>query len=317
MISSSSHHRHHPPRKAISTCYLALLLLVLLGRPEHCSVRAFSPSPSSSANEKSSRGATTVARRVRTTATKRAAFSVPHAVESFYQNSPYLSAFVTCSVKASAADFFAQTKHLEASAELEEHVVVGAAAAKERARSDRTPFSSHHHHVDVSRNVAFLLYGGLYQGMAQQWMYNTLYPAWFGSHLHDWQVLATQVAFDMIVIGPFLCLPTAYAVKSLFTARNLGVETVVDVIADGLNKYTNDAVEHNLVFKYWALWTPVQFLTFGVVPEHYRVAFVAAISFFWVFLLSSTSSSCNDGQEAQTTTTTRRIRVPRQRTTPT
>lgn len=34
--------------------------------------------------------------------------SVGDALEGFYQSQPYLSAFITCSVKASAADFFSQ-----------------------------------------------------------------------------------------------------------------------------------------------------------------------------------------------------------------
>ena len=32
-------------------------------------------------------------------------------------------------------------------------------------------------------------------------------------------------------------------------------------------------------------------VTFGVVPPHFRVAFVAAVSFFWVFVLSSVAGS--------------------------
>jgi protein Mpv17 len=182
------------------------------------------------------------------------------AVESFFITNPYLAAFLTCSAKASAADFIAQTK---------------ASASN----------------VDLSRNAAFLVYGGLYQGMAQQFMYSTVFPGMFGHDL-DLYGLISQVAFDMTVVGPFLCLPLAYAVKGMFIGND-NVET-------GLQKYVHDVSSQGLLFKYWALWTPVNFLTFGIIPLHFRVAFVAFISFFWIFILSSTAAaeSPNESHES-------------------
>ena len=53
-----------------------------------------------------------------------------------------------------------------------------------------------------------------------------------------------------------------------------------------LRRYLADA-RRDLLAKYWALWTPVQCLTFGVVPPQWRIAFVAAVSFFWLIVLSS------------------------------
>lgn len=173
------------------------------------------------------------------------------AVESFFITKPYLAAFLTCSAKASAADFIAQTK---------------ASATN----------------VDLSRNAAFLIYGGLYQGMAQQFMYSTVFPDMFGHDL-DLNGLISQVAFDMTVVGPFLCLPLAYAVKGAFIGD--------DNVATGLEKYVHDVTSRGLLFKYWALWGPVNFFTFGVIPHHFRVAFVAFISFFWIFILSSTAAA--------------------------
>ena len=206
------------------------------------------------------------------------------AVESFFVSQPYVSAFLTCSFKASAADFVAQTQQPEpqfTSGQQGDHAIP----------------------VDVSRNIAFLLYGGLYQGMAQQFMYSTLYPDMFGHELHM-QSLAMQVAFDMTVVGPLLCLPIAYAVKSLFTADNEGSNdiTKLDAVKSGLDKYVEDVMTRGLLLKYWALWTPVNFLTFSVVPQHFRVAFVAAVSFFWVFILSSVASSSEADDDSSHTT---------------
>lgn len=76
------------------------------------------------------------------------------AIDNFYQTMPLTSAFLTCGVKASAADAVAQKTQ----------------AAKDRAND-----------VDVSsfqlkRNFAFLMYGGLYQGVAQEIIFNEVFP---------------------------------------------------------------------------------------------------------------------------------------------
>ena len=43
----------------------------------------------------------------------------------------------------------------------------------------------------------------------------------------------------------------------------------------------------NIYFALHSIWGPVQCLTFGVVPEHLRIAFIAVVSFFWLIIFSS------------------------------
>jgi protein Mpv17 len=57
-----------------------------------------------------------------------------------------------------------------------------------------------------------------------------------------------------------------------------------------MRRYVNDVKNHGLLKKYWGLWGPIQCATFGVVPEHWRIPFIASISFFWVIILSCLSS---------------------------
>ena len=94
------------------------------------------------------------------------------AVETFFITKPYVAAFLTCSVKASAADWIAQTRAQCCS------------------------------NVDVSRNLAFLVYGGLYQGMTQQFIYSTVFPGMFG---HDLDIvgLASKWALTCVSLGHF------------------------------------------------------------------------------------------------------------------
>jgi hypothetical protein len=62
-------------------------------------------------------------------------------VNSFYQTSPFLAAALTCGSKACAADYVAQRRH------------------------SNTDVSSK---LDTARNIAFVLYGAVYQGVAQE-----------------------------------------------------------------------------------------------------------------------------------------------------
>ena len=62
------------------------------------------------------------------------------------------------------------------------------------------------------RNLAFFLYGGLYQGMAQEVIFNEVFPLIFGQGT-DPLTVASKVLCDSLFITPFLCLPVAYIVK--------------------------------------------------------------------------------------------------------
>jgi hypothetical protein len=182
--------------------------------------------------------------------------------DTFYHTQPYLAAFLTCSVKASAADFLAQSKQKNNNIAQDENFV---------SEGGEQPS------IDFFRNLSFVLYGGLYQGMGQCFIFTHLYPSLFGTVPTLTTVLA-QASIDNFVLAPFFCLPTVYTLKSLLAGGTP---------QEGINKYKDHIVSQNVLLKYWAIWFPVQCLNFGVVPEHLRVPFCAVISFFWVCLLSS------------------------------
>lgn len=187
------------------------------------------------------------------------------AVDTFYQTQPYMAAFLTCSVKASAADLVAQKK-------------------------------SEQNDIDVSRNLAFLAYGGIWQGIFQQFLFTALYPLLFAGN--SWDSILEQVVFDTSVMGPMVCLPIVYTVKNLFRTGNVSKETVLEA----LETYYDHVTTRGLLTTYWSIWIPAQFATFGFVPPHLRVLFVAAVSFFWVTKLSAISAVDQD-QDATTTHT--------------
>ena len=82
---------------------------------------------------------------------------------------------------------------------------------------------------------------------------------------------------DQLVVTPLLCLPVAYFFKALAFGYPF---------REGMRRYIADA-RRDLLKKYWMVWTPVQCLTFSVVPLQWRIPFIATVSFFWFVAFSS------------------------------
>jgi len=179
-------------------------------------------------------------------------------VNSFYTTSPVEAAALTCGIKASCSDAVSQN--------------TAEPAPGASAEDDNTAFC-------WSRNSAFLLYGSLYQGVVQHFMYNELFPMLFGEGT-DWTTVTEKVLLDQFVLFPFLGIPVSYLVKAaVFKQPWRGA----------LEHYAADA-RKDLLLKAWAIWIPVQFCTFSVVPVHLRIPFIALVSFFWLIILSNISN---------------------------
>lgn len=240
-----------------------------------CSIAAFAPQPQSSLGSHRAFGGATSKTRLNVFDMASPALS---AIDSFYHTQPYISAFLTCSVKASAADLVAQTRARATTPTTSDSWTEEAAAENDvEHHSDSSSF-------DLKRTLAFLLYGGFYQGMGQEYIYNTIFPSLFGNQATLQSVLM-QVGLDTAVLAPFVCLPMVYMLKSGINGMTL---------PEGLQKYVSHIHEQALLLKYWAIWVPVQCLTFSVIPAHWRIAFVACVSFFWVCILSTISSTSSE-----------------------
>jgi len=179
-------------------------------------------------------------------------------VSDFYQDFPMQAAVLTCGVKASAADCIAQLKATNT--------------------------------LEFRRNVAYVLYGGIFVGLMCHMEYDYLFPFMFGTE-HTFKIIAEKVVFDDFISAPLFWLPPAYLIKAL----------VYDYpMKEGLEKYVNDIRDNGLLWKYWTIWVPAQSISFSVVPDHLRVAFMASISFFWFILFSSLASKSDNVVEATT-----------------
>lgn len=199
------------------------------------------------------------------------------AVNEFFVTAPYAAAALTCGTKASAADFVAQKRQYDKRDGIEDPPPDAGASRGEKKEEQ----------FQLPRNLAFLVYGAAYQGMGQEFIYNHVYPTLFGDGT-SFSVVLTKVAFDLCVQTTLLTLPIAYLTKAAIFRYSVG---------EGLRRYWEDITTHGLLKKYFLLWGPTQCLTFSIIPEHYRVTFVAFISFFWIIILSSISAKPRKAEE--------------------
>lgn len=217
--------------------------------------------------------------------------SAAAAVDNFYRTAPLESAFLTCGIKGSLADAIAQRLDHPRDDKVEARMKT---TSKTNLRSDTT-LSNRMCNEDerqgeetttfnASRNLAYVIYGGLYTGIAQHFIYNEIFPQVFGNDPTPITVLS-EVAANALFVGPMLGLPVAYLTKALVIHPTDG-----NPLAEGLKRYAEDVQIKGLLLKYWALWVPVQAVTFAYVPEHLRITFMAFVSFFWFVILSVVSA---------------------------
>jgi hypothetical protein len=201
------------------------------------------------------------------------------AVDTFWRTSPYAAAGLICGTKASAADFIAQQRqyHKRQADDSDSEVQLNDDGSLAVVLEEVEPAANK---MDLQRNFVYIIYGAFYQGMAQEYIYNHLYPVLFGAGT-DIRTVLTKVTFDLLLQTTLVTLPIAYMSKALLYRYSVG---------EAWRRYVDDIRNHGLLTKYFALWGPVQCLTFSVVPQHLRVTFIALISFFWVIILSSIAS---------------------------
>lgn len=242
-------------------------------------------------------------------------------VSDFYQNFPLQSAVLTCGVKASVADTIAQVKpqidakhQLKKQQEEEEQMssisgtIVSSTGASTispqqlsessmegKLKADFSRFVSSNKDDDAlsweaTRNLAYVLYGGIFVGLMSHLEYSYVFPFIFGNE-KTMAITIEKVFFDNLIAAPLMWLPPAYFIKAWIYGstgeKDFGPMTMLQ---EGWEKYVTDVKDNSLLLKYWSIWFPAQSVSFSVVPDHLRVAFMASISFFWFILFSSVSS---------------------------
>ena len=183
--------------------------------------------------------------------------AVTGGLDLFFQAHPFATAFLAGGTQASVADWVAQSRER---------------LSQNRPRSASSSNHKRQPWYCPRRNLSFLLYGGLYQGMANEFIFNRLLPS-----LIQHKLLQALVA--VFVFGSFLSLPIAYTIKAVVFGHH-----------DGMARYWHDVTHQGLLRKFWSVWVPVNLLNFGWFPSHYRITVNSIVDFCWLMILSSISS---------------------------
>ena len=142
---------------------------------------------------------------------------------------------------------------------------------------------------NVKRNLAMVLYSGCVLGISCEVMYNHIFPIMFGAATAGGNAAIIRAVkctlFDGFINAPLLWLPPAYIAQAIVYQYP---------IREAIQKYVTDVRENGLLKKYWSLWLPVSMINFLFVPPHFRISFVAGVSFFWMIVLSIVA---NNGDE--------------------
>jgi len=135
-----------------------------------------------------------------------------------------------------------------------------------------------------------VLYSGTVLGMLCAIMYNHIFPVIFAGETRPIILAVKMALFDVFINAPLIWLPPAYIVQALayrFPKR------------EAIQRYITDVKENGLLKKYWSLWLPASLTNFLFVPAHFRVAFVAAVGFFWMIVLSAVANKNNGELEVE------------------
>ena len=197
-------------------------------------------------------------------------------ITSFYKTSPYIAAFFTGGIKASLADLVAQKKEgLE-----QREVKLPTLDSSEKLDKDLETAAVEVKNGNVGkykRNFSFFLFGSIYQGIAVQFIFTRVLEELFGSEKR-FKVIIGKILFEQFIISPLLTLPLVYLCKALVYKFS---------IDQAIKRYVYDVQVNGLLKKFWKFWIPAHFITFGFIPIHFRVVFIASLSFFWMIILSS------------------------------
>ncbi|KAJ8614457.1 hypothetical protein CTAYLR_000824 [Chrysophaeum taylorii] len=134
--------------------------------------------------------------------------------------------------------------------------------------------------LDLKRSVVFGSFGCLYQGLFQYFAFNHVLEGAFPGVRP--RVVLIKVALTNAILDPCFFFPSFYSLKEALAAQRLDAAVVMAALDEYHSNYMNDWLNS------WAVWLPAHAITYGVIPIEWRIPWVAAVSFGYVCILSST-----------------------------
>ena len=134
---------------------------------------------------------------------------------------------------------------------------------------------------NVQRTLLFGAFGFLYQGVVQYTLVNGVWEKLFPGNSAP-NVIKKICAMNLLS-DPFLFLPVFYVFKQfLADGGNMSLSVVKAAIAT----YKSNALID--LRNSWMVWFPGHVVTYGVMPSHKRIPWMAFLSLFYMIVLSLT-----------------------------
>ena len=256
----------------------ALVLISVMGALTKSTI-AFVPAP---IKQQSIQSSSIPIRSYSTTTTTALEMSLAD-VSAFYADFPLQAAVLTCGFKASVADGIAQVKSHHTT-HVDDNNNDNNKVSPSSSSSLSELVKTIDDNIEFKRNLAYIIYGGIFIGALCHYEYDVIFPILFGTE-HSLVTSIQEVLFDNFITAPIAWLPPAYFIKAVMYDYPM---------REGLERYIHDVTKNDLLRKYWTVWVPAQSVSFTVVPDHFRVVFMASVSFFWFIMLSTISSSSDE-----------------------
>jgi len=145
--------------------------------------------------------------------------------------------------------------------------------------------------IEPRRAATFALFGFSYQGCFQYVIINKVLESRFPGRA--WGSILRKVLAVNLVADPIFFFPAFYTLREWMHTRTLSVETFRVALGNYRDGFRED------LRNTWAVWFPGHMVTFGVVPPHLRMPWVAALSFSYMVVLSMTRGAYRPSADVQ------------------
>ena len=130
------------------------------------------------------------------------------------------------------------------------------------------------------RSLVFAAFGFIYQGMAQYFIVNKGWESLFPGNTK--RAITAKICGMNLISDPLLFMPCFYIFKEVLASGSIGLATIKAALM---------AYKTNCIIDWrnsWMVWFPGHAVTYGVMPKHKRIPWMAFLSFFYMCILSIT-----------------------------
>jgi len=161
---------------------------------------------------------------------------------------------------------------------------------------------------DWRRSFAFAIFGFVYVGLTQWFLYVTILTWMFPDAIYFANApmpmkladttgqldMVGQVVVDCFIFNVFFYFPAFYAIKAC--CQGASRSSLASKVYDGLNKYWTNIINDNMAS--CAVWIPADVFIFAF-PMYLRLPMDHAVSFAWTMFISFTRGAATEKSKSE------------------